>query len=154
MKMPKMKAPTVRAPKIPKLTLKKPNFKKFSLTGFGKKKMPIVEVQPDKLKTLKSGEQRALAYNRKRKESSYSSNAPVDYDSATLPAGNGIPPFGLLPAMTEGGSSAMPGSGDLEDLPADDIPSIPLDLGIPEDFGVPQEIPDPTPTSLEAPPTE
>ncbi len=161
-KAPNFKAPKFKAPNLKMPTFKKPNMaflnpKNFTWKDLRRgKRIPIVEVDEKKLKKGPNGEQLYLAYNSKKRKYGYLSGpdgsvfTPVDFDPGKLPGGDGskIPSSGILPSLTEGGSSKLATGGN-GDLPPVDLPEIPDDLKMPQDFGVPT-----TPEPVELPEIE
>ena len=60
-------------------------------------KVPIVEVNEKGLKEMPTGEERALAYENKRKRSFWFFDGPIDFKEPTLPTSAGEMDGSLLP---------------------------------------------------------
>jgi len=70
---------------------------KFSVRDLMPSKVPIVEVNEKGLKDMPTGEERALAYESKRKRSFWFFDGPIDFKEPTLPVDSGELDGSLLP---------------------------------------------------------
>jgi hypothetical protein len=70
---------------------------KFSVGDRMPSKVPIVEVNEKGLKDLPTGEERALAYENKRKRSFWLFDGPIDFKEPSLPTSAGEMDGSLLP---------------------------------------------------------
>jgi len=89
-----------------------------SVAGIMPSRMPIATVRSKDLKTMPTGADRALAWERhlNRQRYAYSSRwvAPKNYKAPTLPDERGLPiDGGLLPPLHPGQGTTMDGTGQL-----------------------------------------
>ena len=70
---------------------------KFSLTDLLPSPVPVVEVREKDLKEMPTGEERAMAFESKRKRSFWSFAGPVDFQEPALPEGDAPMDGSLLP---------------------------------------------------------
>lgn len=70
---------------------------KFSVRDLMPSKVPIVEVNEKGLKDMPTGEERALAFESKRKRSFWLFDGPIDFKEPALPSSAGEMDGSLLP---------------------------------------------------------
>ena len=97
------------------------NLKNFKLSDLRKKTPPIVEIEKDSLKELKSDREQALAFHRSSRKSRNTPAigeffAPAYFDAGSLPTSANLPSLGLLPPLHPAGISSVETDKDLDGL--------------------------------------